>query len=268
MHVNVNNAENWGKFLFPITITNINDKSYQCNNPLILIPICDTMRKIYKSKNQDELIKFFDNVLETYKINLADDDYFVKISSISGKDVFTTDIFYDNIDEYWSILNELNTQLIMKTTIDLCNYLLNSERIANNIDSDEYIVFRKWIDYKVENEFRCFIKNKSLVAISQYEYGNDLPEYMKLPDMITIVIGNFICKIHNIIPFNDIVIDVAICMKTLNVYFIEFNEFGIYSDTDAGLYDWVHDHKILNGEQFMVDIRLFDEKYIEKKYEV
>ena len=29
------------------------------------------------------------------------------------------------------------------------------------------------------------------------------------------------------------------------VYFIEFNGFGIESDTDAGLYDWAKDQDIL-----------------------
>ena len=148
----------------------------------------------------------------------------------------------------------------------LCEYLLSSERIATCIRRDGHIVFRKWIKYNVEEEFRCFIKNKKLVAISQYEYGNYLPEYMNQPELISKLIQNYISQVVHDIPFDDIVIDVAV--HDLNVYFIEFNDYGLESDTDAGLYDWENDKKILCENHDDIDIRLYDEKWLVAKYTI
>lgn len=43
---------------------------------------------------------------------------------------------------------------------------------------------------------------------------------------------------------------------------------GLESDTDASLYDWVHDRDILSGSLEKVDIRFFDMAHIEKKYQI
>ena len=227
-----------------------------------------------------------------HDIDLANNEYFVKISSISGKDtVYAVDDSADNSDdngvdndspvsdsychtvnieceEMWKILNYETIKLIMTSTSAVCKYLLDSERIASNISSDSYLVFRKWIDYNIEEEFRCFIHNKKLVAISQYEYGTDLPDIIKKPDIIKAKISFFIDQIMDRIPFNNIIIDVAYHWADNNVYFIEFNDFGKESDTDAGLYDWIHDSCILYGETDNVDIRLFDLAYIERKFQI
>lgn len=200
-----------------------------------------------------------------YNIDLIRKDYFVKISSISVKDVID-DIYYDDVSDYWKHANNSIKRLIMKDIDQLCDYLLASERIAQYISIDKYIVFREWIEYKVEEEFRCFIKGGKLVAISQYDYGNALPEHMKCEKLIVKAIDNFIKQLE--IPHLDIVIDVAFHLDDMNVYFIEFNSFGLKSDTDAALYDWVHDRKILMGKCEGIDIRLFNDIYIERKYRV
>ena len=163
-------------------------------------------------------------------------------------------------------MNISTRKLIMKNLPDLCDYLLNSERIALWIESSKFLAFRKWINYYVEEEFRCFIYNKKLVAISQYEYGNKLPHQMQCSDLIIKAIKNFVDQVN--IPYINVVMDVAFHISNFDVYFIEFNAFGLYSDTDAGLYDWCHDSDILHSDGRHIDIRLFDMKFIEQKFQV
>src|SRR5436190_692103 len=132
------NAENWGNFLQPIIVKTIKNNEYRCNNPCILVPITITLLELYKSKNETEMISFLDEILIINKIDLVNDNYFVKISSISGKDLFYVNDDYKNITEFWHKTNILIEKLIMKSTNALCKYLLNSERIAEWIEKDKY----------------------------------------------------------------------------------------------------------------------------------
>jgi len=268
MQNHLSDVENWGNFLQPLLCTNIKDQKYQCNNPAILIPLTQKIIKSYIAKDKIALLIDLSDMLLNNQIDLTNENYFVKLSSISGKDVIATEDYCEDITEFWQIMNAQNKKLIIKSVDELCEYLLTSERIAEYIQHDKYIVFRKWITYNVEEEFRCFIKNKKLVAISQYEYGNYLPQHMNCPKLICKLIKHFINQVIQHIPFDDIVIDIAMHMENLNVYFIEFNYFGLESDTDAGLYDWANDESILCCDHDDVDIRLYDPKWIEAKYAI
>ena len=266
MDIHYTDAEYWGDFLLPLTCTNINGDKYQCNNPLILVPITEEFISMYLSKDQPRLVQCMLRILETHDIDLVNKDFFVKISSISGKDTTFVEDYYDDVTEFWAAMNAQNKKLICKSVEDLCTHILASERIAEYIQHDKYFVFRQWISYGVEDEYRCFIKNKQLVAISQYEYGNALPEHKIQPELVTKMIKNYVDQVATRIPYDDVVLDVAV--YDTNVYFIEFNSFGLESDTDAGLYDWANDCDLLNGKHNEVDIRLYDPKWIEAKYAV
>ena len=269
-------VENWKEFLNVLRVTNLNNVEYQCNNPIVLCRINEKLKLFYKNKDHNNFIIEVSKLLADNEIDLLDKDYFVKISTISGKDILYDEKSDDSIDEgdittFWINVNSTNKKLIIKTAKQLCNYLFTSERIQAWFEKNNFIVFREWINYKAEEEFRCFIYQRKLVAISQYDYGCDLPDYMKQPDLIVKAISHFINQTIDIIPFDSVVIDLALCIENLNVYFVEFNPFGIESDTDAGLYDYVHDKDILTPDDLInikTDIRLFDLKYIERKYSV
>ena len=87
MNLQEADVENWDSFLKPIFVKNINNISYQCNNSIILCPITNKMFRAYESKQKDEFIIIMDRTIAKYNIDLVNDDYFVKISSISGKDI-------------------------------------------------------------------------------------------------------------------------------------------------------------------------------------
>lgn len=270
MSNNYTDVENWGIFLKQITVKNILGEDYQCNNDIILIPITKILRALYKSNDKAGLADYLTALLNDHNIDLKNDDYFVKISSTSGKDIlYESDSSVDDdipVDEFWTNMNIATRKLIIKNVDDLCDYLLKSERISFSIKTSKNLVFRKWIDYRVEEEFRCFIYKNKLVAISQYDYGNELPIKMRCTATIVNVIKNFVNQVK--LPFNSVVMDVAFHISNHNVYFIEFNEFGLTSNTDAGIYDWVHDADILYSEGSYTDIRLFDMDIIRRKFSI
>ena len=257
-------VENWGPFLQPIIVETINSEFYQCNNPIYLVPITETIKELYRPKDKSKLEKYLDLYLKENQINLEIGSYFVKLSTVSGKDTIDTEEFIG-----WDSNNIAIRKLIIKSVAQLSAYLLESERIAEHIANSTYLVFREWIDFKSEEEFRCFIYQRKLVAISQYDYIADLPVDMQQPYLIIKTIGNFVNQVIGLIPFENTILDVAVRFSDLRVYFIEFNSFGINSDTDAGLYDWVHDDHILCPPIFNeINIRLFSEEYIERKFQV
>ena len=260
-------VENWENFLLPISVHNIKNIPYQCNNQIYLVPITEKIKELYFLKNKSELEFYFDSYLYENQIDLTKSFYFVKLSTVSGKDIIDTDDI--NSVNYWNSNNLSIKKLIIKSIAQLVTYLLESERIAENIAESAFLVFREWINFKSEEEFRCFIYKKRLVAISQYDYAEELPADLQQPDLIVKTISYFVDQIIELIPFHNVVLDVAVRFSDLNVYFIEFNSFGLKSDTDASLYDWVHDDDILCPKVFdKIDIRLFDLKYIEKKFQI
>jgi hypothetical protein len=263
-------VEKWGIFLMPINVININNITYQCNNEIKMLPITTELLRSYKSKNKLELENYLRILLNEYDIDLSQKKYFIKLSTISGKDIINTDIDIDD----WDLLNNDNKKLIMKNVEDLSRYLLSSERIALYIGDNmtANLCFREWIDFNLEEEFRCFIHGRKLVAISQYDYCREIPKHIQNPDLVVKCIKHFVDQIIQYIPFDNVVLDVALKFPELNVYFIEFNPFGLEGDTDSSLYDWVHDADLLSGENIgnieKIDIRFFDMKYIERKYQI
>ena len=279
-------AEYWGPFIEPVVVNNLKGKKYQCNNPIKLVAMNDEVRSLYLKKNFTELCLYLNHYLSDFGICFNDGDIFFKLSTISGKDIIPDNIFtedFENIDqytnfiqklnpemiqEYWKTANQLSAEkLIIKSIEQLTDQLLTSERINLYIKTANYMVFRNWMKYEIQNEFRCFIYKKKLVAISQYDYFLPLPN-PEYAEQFLKIIEFFFLQVSHLIPFVNVVMDVAI--ENGEVYFIEFNPFGNNSDTDAGLYDWVKDQSILVPLEFSdrIDIRLFDMEYINRKFQL
>lgn len=263
-------VEKWGSFLSPITVINVSNTSYQCNRQIFMIKITHKLRDLYQTKNESELSNYLGLYLYENQIDLNAHDYFVKLSTISGKDI----AYDDDTCIEWDTMNTNIKKLIIRSVYELSTYLLRSDRIGLYMSdlNTKYLVFREWIDFDITEEFRCFVYDKKLIAISQYEYGTELPKSMQVPESIVSHIKFFVDQVIGLIPFNNVVLDVALKFSNMNVYFIEFNPFGLESDTDAGLYDWVHDNHILcpidSNTVNRIDIRLFDMAYIERKFQI
>jgi len=102
--------------------------------------------------------------------------------------------------------------------------------------NDFHLVLRKWVDIHPGSEFRCFVKNKNLIAISQRD---DSQFYSFIgtnrEDIITDITSFFKEQIWSKFPLENYVLDVFRSKKD-SVKLIDFNPFGI--TTDAILFDW------------------------------
>lgn len=110
-------------------------------------------------------------------------------------------------------------------------------------------MIREWIDnLKAEEEFRGFVYNNKLTALSQYCYyqyfknlANEKERYEAL-----------LLKFFNSLPANlfgkeNFIIDFAVDLENDRVWIIEINPF--FKDTSGCLFDWGKDKQILHGEK-------------------
>jgi hypothetical protein len=154
-------------------------------------------------------------------------------------------------------------QLQTNSTEEALNLLLSSERIFRDMilaidcaaeTGDCWrtsIVLRKWCGELEEHmEFRCFISDGKLTAISQYNHYCVYPELHTKKAEITSRISEFFCEVKNrLAEYSDYVLDVALlgngkCMA------IELNPFE--RETGAALFDW--DEPVL--QQGPLELRL------------
>lgn len=125
-----------------------------------------------------------------------------------------------------------------------------SERIAEDIrlalDNNylPHIFLRQWIDMEPWQEFRCFMKDRKLVGISQYSYleGECFKELVEYKDSIRWAIEMFFEKFKQASHLNNVVFDVIVTkIQRENeiqweVKLLEINPFMVL--TDPCLYDW------------------------------
>lgn len=127
-----------------------------------------------------------------------------------------------------------------------------SERICDDLHlalKNEYpphIFVRQWCNIPQWAEFRCFMKNKKLVGISQYHYFDGaFAEISKDPKWIVWVINQFVPMFTAAIHLDDVVFDVFFKIteqsnqRQTEVKLLEINPF--MEMTDPCLFDWRSD---------------------------
>lgn len=165
--------------------------------------------------------------------------WFVKLNSVSPKD--------ENKSGKQHKFNSVN--LILKR-------LVESERTFTFLVNDDNarIILRPWLDIDEKWEFRCFIRNRKLRAISHYKCYTYYPEFQdkSVQETIRQRITKFFQSAKPHIPYDDCVMDIVIwddsempSFQNQHIHIIEFNEFGGETPCGAGLYNWVIDFDIL-----------------------
>lgn len=202
-------------------------------------------------------------------------NYFLRLSSCSPKDAYyqlyceTSEIADDDeivtVDDIKRDIAVLKVSDAQQTILVLCH----SERIYYDLEFDETeiaIILMPWKDNILhDTETRCFIKNKKLIAFSQYY--TDLPtgytsflHEIDFPKKYYNCIVQFINRLltENKIPYENSVVDIcysrdsSLNLQTDNLIFIEINPFNI--GTDAALFDWNY---LLNLDESLVTNPLF-----------
>ncbi|RIA96531.1 Stomatin family protein [Glomus cerebriforme] len=118
---------------------------------------------------------------------------------------------------------------------DDCHYDNQNDPRRNRPNAFE-LVLRKWYDVAPSMEFRCFVKDEELVAISQrdvnyYSFLNDIKEELE-----TKIIRFFETQIQNKFSNRNYVFDVYVTRNRERVWLIDFNPFGPM--TDSLMYTW------------------------------
>jgi len=126
----------------------------------------------------------------------------------------------------------------------------NSERIAFDLrlalryQYPPHIFVREWLNIPAWAEFRCFMKHRKLIGISQYDCKNlgHCPEISANEKQIKSAIEMFFATFKKLSHLDDVVFDVFLMRveKKSNILFevklLELNPF--FDKTDACLFDW------------------------------
>ena len=149
------------------------------------------------------------------------DEWFVRLSTRSIKDAF-----------YQMKIKPLGL------VHDLIERLLQSERAHEDIsyaikyNTDMYLFLIEWDDkMRIENEFRCFVKDNVLQCISQYNIYDDMNFFEFDAGKIVLSIK---CYLHSI-DIGTCVVDVLVDDR-FNVTLVEINPYD--RTTSAIFYKW------------------------------
>lgn len=137
--------------------------------------------------------------------------------------------------------------------------LLTSERLYSDIldwvryGEPEQICLREWSDdLLLENEFRVFVHEGRVTAISQYDHYTYLPALEPMKEFIKYGIEKLWKKIHVMIGSQNYVVDIAYLPSKPDgedFIVIEFSPF--LPCTGASLFNWGNDIDVLEGRHPM-----------------
>jgi len=184
---------------------------------------------------------------------------FFKLSSVSPKDIRDVPC-YDEMVQYGRSQCTSKGQyrkLCVHSPEECIWLLLNSERLYATMKDrplGHYLVLREWVDASPEFEFRCFIYDGQLTAISQYhsltdfrftseqavDYGNMIRDFWKNSGIRD--------KLLNGTGVNDWVMDVVVDFSNPNpqIRVIELNGFGAHMITGSAQYCWKLDYDLIH----------------------
>jgi hypothetical protein len=164
------------------------------------------------------------------------DGAFVRLGSRSPKDSL-----------YWGMDPEDSESGIVRNADQAIRRLIScSERVYDDLqmhlamDTPPCIYLRKWIDIPEALEFRCFMKDRKLIGISQYYHHGVYPEVTdNLSKFKQIIEAFFAEKFLPAIHLDSVVFDVFMTgnnVRDYQTHLLEINPF--YELCDPCLFDW------------------------------
>lgn len=163
------------------------------------------------------------------------DDKFIRLNSVSSK-----------------------TQLEPVRSLEIVDGMMNDERcmasmrLAKRVDRKINVAVRDWIDVSKGIEWRCFIYDDKLRAISINDTAVSDDEDEDVIDRVE----QLFKKIRYNIPCVDCVMDVWLSDEDPSKdLVIEFNSYGFWGNAGTDLFDWVEDGALLYGLAEDVSVR-------------
>ena len=159
---------------------------------------------------------------------------FVRLGSRSAKDSTYAYIHGARIEDAAAAVKTLTSDS-QRIAFDL--------RLALKHDYRPHIFVRRWMDIPAWAEFRCFMRDRKLVGISQYDCKNlgRCLEIAEHANQLRTAIESFSEKISAASHLDDVVFDVFVEIKerrqpSVKVTLLELNPF--FPQTDACLFSW------------------------------
>jgi len=192
-----------------------------------------------------EFSKWFDNASISpvdkiaEKIDLALDTYpngaFVRLGSRSGK---------DSSYAHNRGLRVTNGNAAIRILTENSRRIAYDLRLALHHNYSPHIFVRQWVEIPACSEFRCFMKNRELIGISQYNCKNSGPisEITNNAGSIEASIRVFFEVLREASHIDDGVFDVFVKLNeqaskvSAKVQLLELNPF--FHKTDACLFHW------------------------------
>ncbi|KAI8580275.1 hypothetical protein K450DRAFT_237687 [Umbelopsis ramanniana AG] len=154
--------------------------------------------------------------------------------------------------------NAFDIYLLLKSS-DFINYDLSHAydecTDGQHYDSDQSyeLVLRKWYDLHPSMEFRCFVRNREIIGISQrdinyYEFLADMKDELE-----TTIHEFFEDRVRDQFESDNYVFDVYVLQNRRTVKLVDFNPFS--PTTDGLLYEWAELYQI-SPDDNNADIRI------------
>jgi len=178
-----------------------------------------------------------DRVVEKLNIVLRNypDGAFVRLGSRSAKD--------SSYARHYG-LKVTCAEAAVRMLTDDSERIVFDLRLALRHNYSPHIFVRQWLEIPAWSEFRCFMKGRRLVGISQYDCKNlgHCPRIAECSGQIREGIELFFDKIREASHLDDLVFDVLVDLNERNsglavdVKLLELNPF--FERTDACLFSW------------------------------
>ena len=250
----------------------------------------DSIANVNDSKDDKDSQEIKENEENSDKISFGDvfetGEFFARLSTRSPKDSIkiTDEILakYPNrIDRIKMIVDKLKC----RTASDILNLFYQSQRIFGDLmnfnkfakynafahDTMNIVIRPYFKNLEPKMEFRLFIKNNKINAISQYlcydqfEILQDITFLTKVrKKILNFYNDDNVCKkLGNV--YKNYVLDVFVSVDLKSIFIIEINPFGAYSSSGSALYEWISDDNILNqyddkNSPYMRVAKCFDKK--------
>ena len=183
---------------------------------------------------------------------------FFKMSSVSPKDIRDVPCYDQTVQYYRANCTSKGQyrKLCVHSGEEIIYLLLNSERLYATMKDrpfGHYLVLREWIDADPELEFRCFVYNGHMTAISQYHSqtghrftSEEAMSYAKqIQKFYDTKVKYDLMKSDT--DVRDWVIDFGFD-RNGNPFIVELNGFGAHMITGSAQYCWKLDYDLIHRD--------------------
>lgn len=167
---------------------------------------------------------------------------FFRMGSRSPKDMFVGGKQQKAITDAFNVLELMLSSMRLFEDLSL----------ADRLQYEPSIILREWMDIEKWTEFRCFIKDGEIVAISQYFYHEEFPQ---IKENLKNIEGKVIDLYNNIKEYLPRYTVMDVVFKNQETILLEINPYNTEGKqyTDPCLFHW---NEIEQGDKF-------DFRYIE-----